>query len=626
MHINARAFVPRTALLAVLLTVLPLLAVSAFAEDDAPPAPAPAPPLFVDVAGAAGLKDVPGKIVALADLNGDGWLDVVLDRRRAFFSDHGTKLTETDLGIAYPTLKVVPMTAEGKPDDAKAAEREILPQVLHFADLDGDGDLDAYAGVHSDWEWFDEAATKWVTVPECDPGVRTTIWLNDGQGKFTRGPDSGLTAKDAFGPASAVTVVDYDHDGRADLFEGREYRRYGVLYGCGVDRLWKGDGKGGFEEVTEQAGMMLVAEPGLPNSARPSYGVTAADFDGDGWTDLLTMAYGRQWNLQWRNQGDGTFKDIGLATGFAGDDITHGKYPEQVKRPAEQPFRSNGNTFDCATSDFDADGDLDCFLGEIQHWWGGDSSDPPALLVNLGKDQGFKFERHSVRDFLPPREFREKGFNYGDLHAGWLDYDLDGNLDLLIASGDYPDGQFLRLYRQKDDHTFEEVTTAAGFAWEGCGGISIGDFDRDGDPDILVGRSFMRLSAEHRTKYMNGITVAAPGLFRNDAGNRSGNHWLNVRLEGQGAGHANRAGLGARIYVTAGGRTQMREIRSGSGLGNHQDPVEQMFGLGKADKIERVVVRWPDGKLTEQTFEGVPMDRFVTLIEGEAAARVAAGK
>ena len=607
------------------LALLLLASAAGSSRGEDPPA-APAPPVFVDVAKEAGIGGVEGKTVVLADVNGDGWLDIVLDRRHVWISDKGRTFREAaGNGIEFPKVRIVPMAQDGKPDTAKAAEREYVPNYLYFADVDGDGDLDALWGVHSDWERFDEAAQKWIAVPECDPGLRSRVFLNDGKGRFSHGPQSAFTAKDQFGPAMALSVVDYDRDGRLDLFEGREYRRYGELFGCGGDRLWKGDGQGGFEDVTAKAGMTQVPEPGLANSARPTYGVTAADFDGDGWMDLLELAYGRQWNRQWRNRGDGTFVDVGIATMFAGDAITHGIYPPQVKREPEKPFRSNGNTFDCAVADFDDDGDLDCFLGEIQHWWGGDSSDPSSLLVNLGRDKGFVFERHPVQEFLPPRVFRDaKTFNYGDLHTAWLDYDLDGHLDLLIASGDYPDGQYLRLYRQKPDHTFVEVTDAAGFHWEGCGGISIGDFDRDGDPDILVGRSFMRLSKEHLDNFMGGITVPAPGLFRNTSAQTSGHHWLNVRVQGSGAGHANRAGIGARIRVTAGGVTQMREVRCGSGLGNHQDPLEQIFGLGATAKIDRVVVTWPDAKGTEQVFTDVPADRFVTFVEGEAAPRVEA--
>ena len=114
----------------------------------------------------------------------------------------------------------------------------------------------------------------------------------------------------------------------------------------------------------------------------------------------------------------------------------------------------------------------------------------------------------------------------------------------------------------------------------------------------------------------------AVGLFRNDIANRSGNHWLNVRLEGKGQGGANRSGVGARVRVTAAGVTQMREIRSGSGLSNHQDPPEACFGLGKATVVERLEVRWPNRKHSLQVFEKVSVDRFVTVREGRSKLRV----
>ncbi|MCU0722511.1 MAG: VCBS repeat-containing protein, partial [Planctomycetes bacterium] len=552
-----------------------LLAAAAAAEEPAAPAP-----WFHDLAGEAGLKGVPAKDVVLADLDGDGYLDLCLDRERFWHSEGGKGFREwPEAALPFPEVRVVPMTKDGKPDEAKAKTQRHVPAYLYFGDVDNDGDMDAVAGVHSNWEFFDGGA--WKTVPGCDPGVRSSVWLNDGRGRFARGPDSGYTAEDAWGPAGSMAFVDADDDGRLDFYEGREYRQYGVLYGCGVDRLWKGDGKGRFADVTRAAGMWLEAEPGGPRSARPTYGVTHADVDGDGRQDLLELAYGRQWNLLWRNKGDGTFEEIGRATNFAGDGITHGKYPPGVGRPAEAPFRSNGNTFDCAVGDFDNDGDLDLFLGEIAHAWAGESSDPPSLLVNESRSKPWSFRRLPVAVFLPAREFRDPAnFQYADLHVSWLDADLDGRLDLLVGSGDYPDGQFLRLYRQCEDRSFEDVTEQAGFRWEGCGGLSVGDFDRDGDPDVLAGRSFFRLSQEHRDRFMDGILVNAPGVFRNDVGNRSGNHWLVVRLEGKGAGHANRSGIGARITVTAGGVTRIREIRGGAGVGNHQDPPEACFGLG----------------------------------------------
>jgi hypothetical protein len=121
---------------------------------------------------------------------------------------------------------------------------------------------------------------------------------------------------------------------------------------------------------------------------------------------------------------------------------------------------------------------------------------------------------------------------------------------------------------------------------------------------------------------MGGITVNEVGLFRNDVANRTGNHWLNVRLVGKGKGGANRAGIGARVLVTAGGRTQVREIRCGSGLANHEDALEACFGLGTAERVERLEVHWPDRRHTVQTIEDVPVDRFVTVTQGKRTPKL----
>ena len=573
---------------------------------------------FTNVAWETGLKGVRGKSGVFTDLNGDGRWDLVLDRRRFYLAGADGKFVEhTEHGIPFPELEILPVGQDGKPNRAKAIKRPYVPHYLYFADVDNDGDTDAVLGVKSHWQYFDGAG--WRTVEECDHGQRSRVMLNDGKGVFSDATPSGLSADEAIGPAMALAIVDTDLDGNLDLYEGREYRQYGVLAGCGIDRLWKGDGKGGYTDVTAKAGLLTVPEPAGDRSSRPTYGVTHADVNNDGYPDLLQMAYGRQWNYLWLGSADGTFTEFGRASGYAGDDITHGRYPawlhQRMKRNDEQPFRSNGNTFDCAVADYDNDGDLDLFLGEITHAWAGESSDLPALLVNQGKKGGWKFHRENVVFLLPPRPFRGPVWNYGDLHVGWLDFDNDMLQDLLIASGDYPDGQFLRLYRQRPDRRFEEVTEAAGFEWEGCGSISLGDHDRDGDVDILAGRSFMRLNKAHREKHMGGIAVNEIGLFRNDVGNR--NNWLNVRLVGGGAGQANRAGIGARVEVTTGGVTQMREIRCGSGLANHQDPPEACFGLAKNTKVEKLVIRWPDKARTVQTFTDLPANRFVVVTQGE---------
>jgi len=572
------------------------------------------PHWFTNVTKEVGLEGVRAKDGIFTDLNGDGYWDLCLDRGRFYLSKKGKSFAaHEEHGIDFPEVTLV-LLKDGKPNLKEAKKTTFTPHYLYFADVDNDGDTDALYGVHSNWEHFDQRKGKWVAVAECDHGVRSSVWLNDGKGRFERGPDSAYSAKDGYGPAMALAIVDVDLDGNLDLYEGREYRQYGASYVSGVDRLWRGDGKGGFTDATAEMGLMTIPQPAQANSSRPSYGVTHADVNNDGRPDLLQMAYGRQWNYLWISGEDGKFTEAGRSSGFAGDDITHGRYPPSMRRPTEQPFRANGNTFDCAVGDIDNDGDLDLFLGEIQHAWAGESSDPPSLLINETKDGVVRFRRLPVTEFLPKREFRNpRNFNYGDLHAAFVDVDLDTRLDLLIGSGDYPDGQYLRLYRQTEDGKFEEVTAFSGFDWEGCGDLSIGDFDRDGDPDILAGRSFMRLKQAHRDKHMGGIKVNEVGLFRNDIGNRSKNHWLNVRLVGR---KANRGGIGARITVVTGDVSQIREIRAGSGLANHQDAPEACFGLGKARKVDELIVRWPDGRLTRQRFKNVPADRFVTVKEG----------
>ncbi|MCC6739303.1 MAG: CRTAC1 family protein [Planctomycetia bacterium] len=576
-------------------------------------------PWFTNAAKTSGLEGVSAKDCVLADVDGDGRLDLCIERERIFLNRKGRFEELKDSGIEFPEVTITPLK-DGKADTANAKKQKFVPAYLYFADVNNDGATDALWGVHSNWETLDQEKGEWVTVPECDHGLRSRVYLGDGKGRFRAAPASEFTKPESAGPASSLAICDFDNDGKLDLFEGREYRQYGVLYGCGPDRLWRGDGRGGFSDVTKAAGMWLEAEPGTPKSARPSYGVTHADWNNDGRMDLMEMAYGRQWNLLWKNRGDGTFEEVGMATRFAGDDITHGKYPPEMRRPPEQPFRSNGNTFDCAVGDFDNDGDLDCFLGEIAHAWAGEASDPPSLLINQGEKEGWAFKRVPVWDALPKREFRDaRNFQYADLHVAWGDFDNDGWLDLLLGAGDYPDGQFLRLYRNKGDGTFEEVTDAAGFNWEGCGDLSLGDVDRDGDLDIAAGRSFMRLGQEHRDKYMGGIKTNDIGLFLNEHAARTQNHWLNVRLTGRGA---NRAGVGARITVVAGGLTMTREIRCGSGLGNHQDALEAHFGLGTAKKADRVTVRWPDASLTVQEFKDVPADHFVTIQQGEKAPKL----
>ncbi|RMG13942.1 MAG: CRTAC1 family protein [Planctomycetota bacterium] len=580
---TARTAARAGALAAVAATLL-AAGTPARAQEDAP---SPGP-WFVEVGRARGLPDGFHNRNLFCDLDGDRWPDAVLDNRWVLWNrpapGGGRRFV-----LASPALGLVP---EGAP----------RPDLLLFADLDDDGDRDAFVGYAGD-----PGNPKWV-----DHGRRSHVaLLDDGRYRPLASPELAQVET-----LVAGAFVDVDRDGRLDLVRGSHYVSGGLDYEAYPLRLDRGLGDGRFRDATAAAGLALRREPGALDSRRPVYGVSVCDWNNDGWPDLLVCAYGRQRNLLFANRGDGTFVDVGVATGFAGDADRSGVYPPATKeffrrrfgqaRPDEPPFRANGNTFDAPAADFDNDGDLDVFLGEITHAWAGPSSDRSQLLVNQGPPD-FRFVRREVT----PRVHRVPNWNQGDLYAGWLDADNDGWLDLLLASGEYPDDQRLRLYRQDPPGTFREVTALAGLDWEMCTQLSLADYDRDGDVDVLVGTSNNRLPPERRQG-----RVLRTALFENRVGQR--NHWLNVRLEGLGAarGGANRDALGARVVVVAGGLRQLREVVGARGHAGHNDALEAAFGLGRCARVDRLEVHWPGPTKRVSVFRDVEADRFLLVREG----------
>lgn len=553
-------------------------------------------PWFTNVAPEAGLAHAGAKRVVFVDLDGDGWLDVVLDLEHVFLAEPGR---------GAPTFREA--THEAGLNEPRPGT------LLLFGDVDSDGDRDLLSVRYQEPDKAapdpDDRSAKLLdadgnVVPaRPDDGTRTRIYLNDGRGRFEMMGSCGLEAWAE--STSAATFLDHDLDGRLDVFLGNWYREYGWSLEAHPDRLLRGQGDGSFVDVTAAAGFDETAEPGTRASARPTYGVTTADWNGDGWPDILTASYGRQWNRLWANRGDGTFADVAADVAYDGDANRDGRY-RCIDRETEAEFRANGNTFDVAVADRDNDGDLDVFLGEITHWWAGPSSDLSALLTNLGPGSGHAFERRKHRGLARPHEdaFR---WNQGDIHVGWVDFDNDTRLDLLVASGDYPDGQYLRLYRQLADGSFRDETSRAGFDWEGCGSLSLGDYDRDGDVDVLVGRSLFRLSREKRD-----ALGPAPALFRNDVGQDA--RWITLRLVGAGPPRgAAREAIGATVRVTARGVTQTRQVMSSRGHAGHQDAPELHFGLGDARRVERLEVRWPDARHSTSVFTNVATNRHLEI-------------
>ncbi len=572
--------------------------------------PAAGQKAFTDVAPVVGLKEVQGFRNGLGDLDHDGWPDIlVLSGNRAkpchprvFFNRRGPKGR-----IFVEATETAGLGANRNPKEKKG--RRVC--LFITGDVNNDGLEDVFTGAYCDFKKpkkgknnRPERKNGRVVMEMPDHGDRSEILLGQGKGRFVLGPVSDLGKNPD--TICAAALVDVNQDGMLDLFTGAWYRAYGWSLECYPDRLFLGRGNGSFKDVTKKARLLEVKRKGTRASHRPTYGVAHTDWDNDGDQDLLVCAYGRQWNLFWRNNGDNTFTDVGSETGFDGDSDRTGKHAPGVRRPDERPYRSNGNTFDAAVADFDNDGDMDVFLAEICHSWAGPASDRSGLLVNQGPDHGYRFLRKHLGIV---REHSGRGWNEGDIHAGWLDHDNDGLLDLLLASSDYPDDQFLRLFRQKPDHTFEDVTPAMGFNLRNPTQITLADYDLDGDVDILVGTTNNRLTKEQRKGRSLGLR-----LFRNNVGTR--NHWIALRLEGGGKGRANRSAIGARVYLTAGGVTQIREVYGGQGHVGHQDGKGVHFGLGKHRVADEIRIRWPDRSNTVQTFKKVAADRYYRVRQG----------
>ena len=555
------------------------------------------PAWFRDVAAALGLPAARSTRNVWADLDGDGWPDAVLARARVFrnrpAAPAGTpRFVELpDSGLAAPC------GSDGKPAD-----------LLLFADFNNDGRLDAFAGR------FQEVDKPGAVISS------NAILLGGKDGRLHPRASSGVEAlRD---PLIAGVVLDADLDGHADIFTGSSYRVYGKSLEAAGNRLLLGDGRGAFRDATAELGLACVTEPGRPDSRRPTYGVTSFDWNNDGRPDILTCAYGRQWNRLWENRPTG-FVDRGPASGVDGDSDRSGRYPEWTKRMWKQrfgherrdeaPFRSNGNTFDAPAGDFDNDGDLDLFLGEITHSWAGPASDLSAVLENRGDGEARRFKR---RPELIPRPPRTGRWNQGDLHGAWHDFNNDGRLDLLIASTDYPDGQFLSLAMQQPDGRFVDRTVAAGLLLENAAQPSVADFDGDGDLDILVGNSHMRLP-----KALREANPQRVALFENRIGARRA--WLTVRLVGAGGEDgAAKLPFGARVTVTCALGTLTRELQSSLGHAGHSDFPELHFGLGDCETIESITVRWPNAARSTSRFTTLPTRRHLILTEGETTPEI----
>lgn len=395
---------------------------------------------------------------------------------------------------------------------------------------------------------------------------RVILYHNNHDGTFTDVTEkAGLKVP---GWSIGSVFLDYDRDGCLDLFVGRyvkfdpTYRAYyaadnypGPLdYEPMTNMLFHNNCDGTFTDVSEKSGIAAFKSRAM--------GVTAGDFDLDGWPDIY-VANDKTENFLFHNQKNGTFKEIAVAAGVA-----FGQSGENTSAMGPVFF------------DFDGDGKVDLWVSDSKY---------NRMMKNVGD---LKFQ-----DVTEKSGISQLAAQYTSWGTGAYDFDNDGWDDLFIAHGGliHMVPQEHSVFRNLGNWKFEDVSSTAGPYVEKvktvARGAALADFDNNGRIGAYI------------------VNLSSPAcLLRNTTQNA--NHWIAIKLVGH---KSNRDGIGAQIEVFAGGRRQQRERVGSSGYLSGDDPRVH-FGLGAAAKADKIVVTWPTGG-AKQVLENVSADRVVTIEE-----------
>lgn len=550
------------------------------AQPAAAAEPSPWDVAFTDIAARAGLRDpvvyggidrkrfiieTNGSGVALVDYDNDGWLDALtLSGTRL---GEGTREEVTYAEGAAPTNRLYRNMRNGTftdVTDAAGLRRTGWASGVCAGDYDNDG-------------WTDLFLTYYGS---------NVLYRNRGDGRFEDVTVRAGVATPAVRWGSGCTFVDYDRDGRADLFvahylkfdlatatepgKGPNCLWKGIAVNCGpkglptdTNLLYRNEGDGTFADVSQASGIAKV-------TGRYPMTAVVTDVNGDGWSDIY-VASDSTAAILYRNNRDGTFTDAALESGVA--------------------YSENGNPqagMGLAVGDYNGDGLVDLLKTHF-------ADDIPALYRNLGKGL---FEDVAAAAGLAVEN------RYVEWGAGLPDLDNDGRQDILYVTGNvypeieralpqYPHRGPRVVFRNTGANAFKNVTKQSGDAStpHSSRGAAFGDVDNDGDIDVLV----MNMNEP-------------PSLLENTYSGSNG--WILIKLEGT---VSNRSAIGATVVVTSGGVRQTRAVLSQSSYYSHDD-LRLHFGLGTHGKADRIDITWPSGRTESQT--DVQGRRVVTIREG----------
>ncbi|MGH9400610.1 MAG: CRTAC1 family protein [Terriglobia bacterium] len=542
------------------------------------PAPAPelSPVTYVDVAKQAGVTvenvwggvkekkyivEAKGSGIAFFDYDQDGWLDIYLT--------NGSRLNATWSAGEAPHTHLLKNNRDGTFTDVTEKSglgRSGWQTGVCVGDYDNDG-------------WDDLFLTFWG---------HDVLFHNNGDGTFTDVSKKAGVQKNEVRWGSGCCFLDYDRDGRLDLFVANyivfdidkvpapgqtsncQYKGFPTMCGPrglpgGSNILYHNNGDGTFTDVSEKAGILKTG---------PRYSITpvAYDFDNDGWPDIY-VAVDSEPSILFHNNHNGTFTDVGVMAGVA--------YNEDGQ---EQSGMGVG------VADYNCDGNLDLFK------------------TNFSDDTCDLYRNNGDGTFQDVTFVSGVGVNtqYVGWGCGFVDYDNDGWADIFQANGHvYPEIDSLHLdetfkeprivYHNLGNGKFRDVSKLMGpgvsekHSSRGC---AFGDYDNDGGIDALV-------------LNMN----ETPSLLHNAGGAKK--NWIKLKLMGT---RCNRTAIGARVYVTTGKHRQMDEVASGGSVMSQSD-LRLHFGLGEAKFADLIEVKWPTTWKIEK-FTHVAANQIITIKEG----------
>jgi len=515
------------------------------------------------------LLETTGCGVAFYDYDNDGWLDI--------FLVNGTRLEGFPAG-AEPTSHLFRNNRDGTFTDVTAkagVAHSGWGQGVCIGDYDNDG-------------WEDLFVTYYG---------KNVLYHNNGDGTFTDVSQKAGVAGKGTRWNTGCAFVDYDRDGYLDLFvanyidmdlatapvpESGPCLYKGVLVACGPPGLQGGKNilyhnnrDGTFADVSEATGIFRA-------NGTYGLGVLTADFDNDGWPDIY-VANDSTASALYQNKKNGKFEDVAIEAGCA-------------LSPDGKPQAGMG----IAAADYDLDGNLDIVKTNF-------AGDTPSLYHNLG---GGNFEDAT---FTAGLGAHTQFLGWG---CGFFDFDNDGWPDILICNGHvYPEVEQLKteagyaqrklLYRNLRNGHFADISLTVGPGISdpaACRGCALGDFDNDGDIDVVVNT-------------VNDF----PQLLRCDS--KLTNNWIKVRTIGT---KSNRSGIGARIACVthvpdeSKPHRQIDEVRSGGSYISQND-LRIHFGIGKAEQVDLLEIRWPSGQV--DTIKDVKSNQLIFVKEGEGVIR-----